>query len=642
MKPDIFDPTGKFTNSYASVGRNFQADARIYTGPARAADRLFESLANATQRYVQEKSQETPEQRLFKLEKEREINQKIAEDAAIFRYKPQEFVEKSQQSKAEFLAQIPEDQWNWANMAYEEQINKYHSAITANQIALNKQKQTLAFEEQGLEFRNKALTAAANGDAAGLAEYSVKWQENEDYLFNNGFISTEAKIRRAKDFATAAVVQQNLSGAKQIFGDDQKLSSYIQNIENSSTYTPEQKKSIKNTILSEYNSWHALNKVKAADYVQTADFGIKAYAMGIEPQEFDFDKTLANLKASGQLEKAKQLENAYAIKEETESFSKLSLNQMATELEKLKNEVSSEEDINRYKILSQIATAAEKEISDDPLFYAEKHGVIENQPLDITNQASINKRIKNAAFVQEKYGIAQVPLLKKQEKESIVAGIEAADAPQKSVMLATLKNNLNQHYGQFMREIAPQTPEFAHAGALFETNPQTSIMILNGLDVVKNQPNLAPNNKNFDEQYKKTFENMFSYKSPEWEKGFKNSLRAYIAADNRNKGKNNQDSIADAFDEAVAHIAGEVVYINGEKTLAPVGVEAKELRKWWRNLTDDNFKNVVNEQGNSISADKVKDDANLFYMADGVYLLTIDGNVLFDANDMPFTLRFER
>ena len=139
MSAPKVDVVGKFTNSYASVGRNFQADARIYTGQARAADRLFETIANATQMYVQEKSKETPEQRLFKLEKEREINKRIAEDAAIFRYKPQEFVEKSQQSKAEFLAQIPEDQWNWANMAYEEQINK----LRRNGMSLEEIKSTV-------------------------------------------------------------------------------------------------------------------------------------------------------------------------------------------------------------------------------------------------------------------------------------------------------------------------------------------------------------------------------------------------------------------------------------------------------------------------------------------------------------------
>lgn len=653
MKAPKTDITGRFTNSFSSLGRNFQADARIYTGVGRAAERLFNTLATSTQQYIEEKSKETPEQRLFKLEKEREINQKIAEDAAIFRYKPQEFVEKSQKSKAQFLSQIPDDQWNWANELYESQINKYHSVITTNQIALNKRKQTLAFEEQGAEYKNQALTAAANGDLAGLAEFSVKWQENEEYLFNNGFLTPEAKMRRAKDFANAAVIQQNLAGAKTIFADQQKLSSYIQNIDNSKIYTPEQKKSIKNTILSEYSSWQAFNKVKATDMVKAADFGIKAYSMGLNPKNFDFDKTLADLKATGQVEKAQQLETAYTIKEETESFAKLSLPQMAEELNGMKNNLNDENDINRYKLFTEIAKTAEKEINEDPLLYAEQHGVIKNEPLDVTNQASFNTRMKNAIFVQEKYGLEEAPVIKKNEAEALKRTIANLAPEAKAALLSQINTNFGEHAGQIFESVSPDNPEFAVAGKIFARNPIIAANIINGTAIAQNEKGFMPTqNTNLNNAFGQLDQALSNFDTEDIAK-VKKAIIANMTYINK---KNNIYADGDALDsdktlsaeEAIEQVlGGKITKMSvgddwfGERyfTILPENVDRDDFDNWFDNLKNKNFGKIY-ANGMKVTAENIVNAGKLNYDDNNQYTVSINGDIVRYADGKPFVLTY--
>ena len=72
MPTPKIDIVGKFTESYASVGRNFRAHGQVYNGIGRAVENLLDSMNYAAETYIKKKSEETPEQRLFKIEKERD------------------------------------------------------------------------------------------------------------------------------------------------------------------------------------------------------------------------------------------------------------------------------------------------------------------------------------------------------------------------------------------------------------------------------------------------------------------------------------------------------------------------------------------------------------------------------------------
>lgn len=646
--------TGKFTGSYSSIGRNFQAQGQVYNGIGRATENLFNSMLQAADTYIKEKSKETPEERLFKLQKEREINSKIAEDGAIFRYDPDGFLSQGQKSKADFLKDIPEEQWNWANETFERSLTRYHSVITNNQTMLNRQKQLAAFNQAGEEYKNQAMAAAANGDLKTFAEASVKWRENEEYMFNNGFLDGNVKVRRAKEFTNIGVIQQNLFAAKQLFGNDERLSDFIKNIDNSKNYTPEQKHSIKNSILSEYNSWHALNKVQAADTIKAADFGIQAFAMGIEPAGFDFDKTLASLKASGQNEKAAQLESAFNIKEEMRSFSQLSIGQMNEELKRLKKTATDKEDLSRIKVLGQLAATAEKEIGEDPLAFAEKHGVIQENPLDLTKPESFNNRLKNAAFLQQKYQLDYMPVVKKSEAEDIKKTIANMEAEEKAGTLALLNNAFGENANQIFETVSPDNPEFAVAGKIFQRNPQTAINIIAGTEIAANEKGFAPTQNIALHNAFGKLDQALSNFSPEDVGKIKKAVVAQMTYLNK---KNNLFADGDAIDidktqtadEAIENIlGGKIVRMSvGDKwfgdryyTVLPENTDQSDFEEWFKNIKDDDIKEAFVD-GKRIHAQSIFNTGTLNYDENNRYTVTVNGELVRHADGTPLYLKYE-
>lgn len=646
--------TGKFTGSYASIGRNFRAQGQVYNGIGRATENLFNSMLQAADTYIKEKSKETPEERLFKLEKEREINSLVATDGATFRYDPDGFSEQSQKSKANFLEDIPEDQWDWANETYEKTINRYHSVVTSNKTMLNRQKQLEAFNKAGEEYKNQALTAAANGDLKTFAEASVKWRENEEYMFNNGFLDGNVKVRRAKEFTNIGVLQQNLFAAKQLFGNDEQLSAFIKNVDSSKNYTPEQKHSIKNTILSEYNSWHALNKVQAADTIKAADFGIQAYSMGIEPAGFDFDKTLANLKASGQNEKAAQLESAFNIKEEMRSFSQLSVGQMNEELKRLKKTASDKEDLSRIKILSQLAVTAEKDISDDPLDYAERHGIIQNDELDLTKPEKFSNRLKNAAFLQQKYQLDYMPIVKKSETEALKKAISNMGTEEKAGTLALLNNAFGENANQIFETVSPDNPEFAVAGKIFQRDPQTAINIIAGTEIAANEKGFAPTQNIALHNAFGRLDQALSNFSPEDVGKIKKAVVANMTYLNK---KNNLFADGDAIDidktetadEAIENVlGGKIVRMSvGDKwfgdryyTVLPGNTDQNDFEEWFKNLKDEDIKEAFVD-GKRIRAQSIFNTGILNYDDNNRYTVTVNGELIRHADGTPLYLKYE-
>lgn len=646
--------TGKFTGSYSSIGRNFQAQGQVYNGIGRATENLFNSMLQAADTYIKEKSKETPEERLFKLQKEREINSKIAEDGAIFRYDPDGFLSQGQKSKADFLKDIPEEQWNWANETFERSLTRYHSVITNNQTMLNRQKQLAAFNQAGEEYKNQAMAAAANGDLKTFAEASVKWRENEEYMFNNGFLDGNVKVRRAKEFTNIGVIQQNLFAAKQLFGNDERLSDFIKNIDNSKNYTPEQKHSIKNSILSEYNSWHALNKVQAADTIKAADFGIQAFAMGIEPAGFDFDKTLSSLKASRQNEKAAQLESAFNIKEEMRSFSQLSIGQMNEELKRLKKTATDKEDLSRIKVLGQLAATAEKEIGEDPLAFAEKHGVIQENPLDLTKPESFNNRLKNAAFLQQKYQLDYMPVVKKSEAEDIKKTIANMGAEEKAGTLALLNNAFGENANQIFETVSPDNPEFAVAGKIFQRNPQTAINIIAGTEIAANEKGFAPTQNIALHNAFGKLDQALSNFSPEDVGKIKKAVVAQMTYLNK---KNNLFADGDAIDidktqtadEAIENIlGGKIVRMSvGDKwfgdryyTVLPENTDQSDFEEWFKNIKDDDIKEAFVD-GKRIRAQSIFNTGTLNYDENNRYTVTVNGELVRHADGTPLYLKYE-
>lgn len=647
------DVTGKFGATFSSLGRDFQASGRIYNNVGDAALNLIKSLGNAAQVYRQVRAKETPEERQFKIKTEREIDATIATHAASYRYKPQEFLEYTTNHKEEFLKNIPEEHYDWANEIYEKRINGYYSTVNSNKLMLDRQTQLNGFMEVSDELRNKAMIAASNGDMTGAAEYTVKWQENEEFMFNNGFMDGAKKHAREKDFTDDTIIQQHLFAAKQQFGNTEQLNTLLQKVDKSSNYTPEQKHSIKQTILSEHSSWQALNKVKSAEIIKTADFGIEAYAMGIEPQGFDFNDTYSQLKATGNVEKAEALQQAYYSRKEMTSFAKLSPGQMTEEIQNLKKSASDENDLKRIKNLERLAEVANKQIEADPLNFAIQHGVVADNGLDLTKPETFAVRKQNAAFIQEKYGLADAPVITKAEEQLLSSTIERNNPQQNAALVGTIYSGFGDSAGHIFRGVSSLSPEFAHAASVFGNNPAAAIEILEGMDIVKNEPIFLPSSEaDFDTAfYKQMGNSMFADMTPEWISGLKKTVKSSLASHNKRNNDTSRVVSEDRLENAFNSVVGEVVDMeidikgslndNEYKVPAPLGVSSKQFTDWYLGLTDKDIPEAVTFSGLDVSMKRIQERGTLHYAGNGFYRVRINGELIYTTDGKPLVLQYK-
>lgn len=647
------DLTGKFTTSYQTLGRGQDAVGQVYNGVGRAAGNLLNAFANAADVYVREKSKETPEDRLYKNKKEREINETIATDAATFRYKPEEFLEKAQKSKETVLKDVPDDKWDWVNQTYEERINGYHQTIVNNKLALNRQQQLQDFTAKSDEYRDAAMTAAANGDALAFSQNLVKWRENEDFMFNNGFMDGAKKTARMKEFTNTAVVQQNIAGAKQLFGDTVQLNSFLNNIDKSKTYTPELKRSIKQSVLSEYNNWSALNKVKSAEVMKKADFGIKAYSMGLEPDGFDVNDTIAELKASGQTEKAAQLENAFELKNEMSSFASLAPAQMSSELAELKKNASDQNDLNRIQVLEKLADTAQKEISNDALSFAISHKVVKDDGIDFNKPNTLVERQKNAAFLQEKYGLDKKPLMTKGEIKTLQATLANADSESKAAMLATLSNSFGEDADQIFESVSEKNPEFAVAGKIFTRDPITAAHIVEGTAIAANEKGFAPSqNAALNNAFGRLDQALSNFDTKDVNK-VKQAVIANMTYLNKAKNLYKDGDVLDSdkvevADEAIEQVLGnKIVRMSvgdgwfGERyyTVLPPDTTQDAFEDWLKKLKDNEINNAfIGDK--RVSAKTIQDNGQLIYDGDNQYTVKINGDYVRHADGSPLILTY--
>ena len=647
------DVTGKFGTTFSSLGRDFQAGGRIYSNVGDAALNLIKSLGNAAQVYRQERAKETPEERQFKIKTEREIDATIATHAASYRYKPQEFLEYTTNHKEEFLKNIPEEHYDWANEIYEKRINGYYSTVNSNKLMLDRQTQLNGFMEVSDELRNKAMIAASNGDMTGAAEYTVKWQENEEFMFNNGFMDGAKKHAREKDFTDDTIIQQHLFAAKQQFGNTEQLNALLQKVDKSSNYTPEQKHSIKQTILSEHSSWQALNKVKSAEIIKTADFGIEAYAMGIEPQGFDFNDTYSQLKATGNVEKAEALQQAYYSRKEMTSFAKLSPGQMTEEIQNLKKSASDENDLKRIKNLERLAEVANKQIEADPLNFAIQHGVVADNGLDLTKPETFAVRKQNAAFIQEKYGLADAPVITKAEEKMLSEAIARNNPQENAALVGTIYNGFGDSAGHVFRSVSSLSPEFAHAASVFSNNPAAAIEILEGMDIVKNEPIFLPSSEaDFDASfYKQMGNSMFADMTPEWISGLKKTVKSSFATHNKRNNDTsrtiNEDYLKTAFNSVVGDVVDMEIDVKGSlmdneyKVPAPLGVSSKQFTDWYLALTDKDIPEAVTLTGLDVSMKRIQERGTLHYAGNGFYRVRINGELIYTTDGKPLVLQYK-
>lgn len=462
-------------------------------------------------------------------------------------------------------------------------------------------------------------------------------------MYNHGFISIEKKINRLKDFTDGALIQQNLGNARKLFGNPEQLNGYLKRIDNSTSYSPEQKNSIKNSIISDFNTWQATNKAAGKEFSESADFGIKAYSMGIEPAGFDVDKTLERLKELGLNDKAQQLQNAYNLRQDMNSFSKLSLGQMNEELGNLRKNAKNEQDLARIKALETLSEQAAKDIDADPLAYAAAHGVVENDTISLTEPKTISKRRQNGLVLQEKYGLDYTPVMTKTEIDGLSKTLKNANAETKTAIVGVLNENFGADADQIFQKISGENPELSVAAKIYQRNPQISQNIIAGMDISANEKQFAPNNDMALYNAFGKVDQALSNISSEDVAKVKAAIKANMAF--KNKQNNlftdgqamNEDKLKYAEEAIEEVLGGKIARQSGNwwsgysYVLLPENVSEDDFDDWKDGLTDKDVGDVYLED-KKVSAKTIKENGFFAYDDNGKYTVSLNGNYLRRAN----------
>lgn len=646
--------SGQFTSGFGAVGNRFQArnDLRA-SGIGEGMRRLLYIGTTAAEEYKKNKEND-PAVKEYWIKQKRLINETFALNGKENQTNPEAFKQRAAKDKEKLMKNVPEDKKEKFSLLYEDLMNGYNQTVTVNRINLDYNRQFETFSQEADDLCRQAYNATLNGDQQGYIDAARKWQENEEFMYNHGFISINQKVNRLKNFTDGALIQQNLGNARQLFGNSEQLNGYLQKIEKSNSYTPEQKTSIKNNILSEYNTWEAANRVAAKDTIKTADFGIKAYAMGLEPDSFDFEKTMEDLKSYGQTDKAAALQKAYNDRKEFETFAQMSPVQMSQEIALMKKSAATEADLSKLKTYENLAENAQKEITADPLSFAVSHGVISDAGIDFENPQSIQHRRQNALLIQEKYGLDYAPVVTQNEIKSISRTLQNADTETKAAIIGTLQQQFGDDSGQIFQKISDEAPELAVAAKVYARNPQAAHHILTGMDISGNEKEFTPSNNIDLQNALGKIDQALSNMDTEDVAKVKAAVRADMAYQNK---KNNifGDGQALSFDktktaeDAITEVlGGKIVKMDFDdgswwggsyNVLLPENVTQDEFEDWIDKISDNDIGNVY-AGDKKASAKDIKRLGVFSYDDDGSYTVSINGEHLRRANGEIFTLTY--
>lgn len=644
---------GKFGSSYQQLGRDIQAHGHRIglngLGP------VLEAAAHGAEIIRKTVTEDTPGDRVWKIEKESLIDSETAKLAVQYKADPNKFTEEVEKLQAKLADDVTAKHNDWFAETFNKKKAGYLHTLEINAAEVERGREFEKLHNYGEELRAKAMHYASQGNQQAYNDYLAKWQENTNFMYDNQFITPQQKVYMADNFIQEGLVQLNTGFAKKSFGDVNKLNAILKKIDNTSTYTPEQKTSIKNNIKAEYNTWLATQKVANKELSDNADFGIKAYNAGIEPEGFDVAEMVNSLIAKGLNTKAVELKKAYDDRQMYKTFSGMNLVQMQETLREAKNSVKNKDDLARIKNLQSIFDNAEKNIKDDALTFAIDHGVIKDQGLDFNNPESVANRLNNAKVLKEKYNLKDAPVMTKAETSFYNQIISNGNPATKVKILNAFKNTLDDDsFKTVIRQITPKNPEFAHAASLVNNNETAALHIIEGTEIIKSNPEFKlKSDDEFNEAfYNKIDINTFGEQSPEWVAGLKDTIKALIASKNKEKGKADREFDNDIFNEAFKEVVGDIATIDIDgtgyfwdktfKVPTPKNVSAADFEYWYKDIKDGDLDGAYTASGLIVNSYALHEYGSLRIVGDNQYRVYYNNQPVFNEKGEPFILSYTK
>jgi hypothetical protein len=282
-------------------------------------------------------------------------------------------------------------------------------------------------------------------------------------------------------------------------------------------------------------------------------------------------------------------------------------------------------------------------------------------------RAGLAARAKIIAFAGQNWKIGNLHVLDRADLLTVHAVISAADPATKarifSDITAALPEQLRNATFAKLGEKGPAAMIDAFAGALYSQDQNASIAIINGwraLDADKRFDPQKENAANFNEAFDKALPaSAFGLGARTSDKGalatIKNAVRAFYAYRSAQLGDTSGALSTDRLEEAISAVTGGVLTHNGGALIAPArGMPQRQFDAILANMRNADLAGVTTLSGQSVTADYVRNRAQLESVGDGRYLIRLGQNagqpiyaftqVRMDAHDLgtpkPFILDF--
>lgn len=307
----------------------------------------------------------------------------------------------------------------------------------------------------------------------------------------------------------------------------------------------------------------------------------------------------------------------------------------------------SETDARRLTIATEVRDRTAKALADDPLDHtvaalAETAGMAPPAPLDVGNpiafRGGLAARAQWAAVGGRTFETAPMPALTAAEATQVRAALDAADPAGKAriygdIVASTTGGTRSATLARIASKNGTGGMVEAFAGGMFGMDPAIGESIIRGQGALKLKdaynPMAAGNKENSSAAIDKYFPaGAFTLAARTDPQGAYAVMRGAVVArvaDIAATDPNFDGKFTDAmFERAANDVTGGVVRHNGGSLIAPArGMSQRGFDAKMSGLTDSDLQGVTTQSGTPITAEYVRNNAQLESLADGRYLVRL-------------------
>ena len=170
--PKIPDVTGRYGKEYTQLGREFQANAHRIG--INGVGELIGAASAAARYYRQKQDEDTPDDRIYKIDTEKEIDRTLAKIGSDNRLNPENFDTAAEQKLDELLENVPDKHKQWFMEKYSERRNGYAHTVNINTEENKYNRQLEGFMQRREELHEKTMNYAKQDNQTPYKETHAK------------------------------------------------------------------------------------------------------------------------------------------------------------------------------------------------------------------------------------------------------------------------------------------------------------------------------------------------------------------------------------------------------------------------------------------------------------------------------------